>query len=185
MKKIVALVGFVTIIATACGGDSGYSQEEVDALADAAVSEALADAEEAEAAAEEADQVARQEALSVAVESCFESYPYWDNRDHDYTTIDEAGLLIQGTPTTSVGSDTYRDALRAASNGEHYAGWRGITSPEIRCILEGLGAPESLITRIMSTGVEQGTVEGEWDGYEASWTEFDSGRLQVFIAVQS
>ena len=183
MKKIVALVGFVTIIATACGGDSGYSQEEVDALADAAVSEALADAEEAEAAAEEADQVARQEALSVAVASCFESYPRWDHRDHDYTTIDEAGLLIQGA--TSLSSAAFLDASRAITNGEHYADWKGITDPEIECILEELGAPESLITRIMSTGVEQGTVEGEWDGYEASWTQFDSGRLQVFIAVQS
>jgi hypothetical protein len=155
MKKIITLVAFVAIIATACG-DSGYSQQEVDAIVDEAVSEALADAEDSAAAAEEAEEAAKQEKLLSARDSCGLEY-------NAYVDVDEAGMAIEGEGQED----------------------RGLKMDKVWCILDQLDLPDSIKTRMRSTTALQGVVEGQWGDYEASWTYHPDNGLDIFIAVQS
>ena len=156
MKKTIILVAFVAIIATACG-DSGYSQQEVDAIVDEAVSEALADAEDSAAAAEEAEQAAKQENLSNALTPCGVT------EYSAYVDVDEAGMSIEG-------------------EGQEDA---GLKMDKVWCILDQLDLPDSIKTRMRSTTALQGVVEGQWGDYEASWTYHPDNGLDIFIAVQS
>ncbi|WP_146238779.1 hypothetical protein [Arthrobacter livingstonensis] len=57
----------------------------------------------------------------------------------------------------------------------------GTSITTVVCILNELGAPESLFSRIDSTRALDGTREAAWDGYTASWTYHPDNGLNIIV----
>lgn len=161
VREFALLLVVPAALLFACGGgDGGFSQEEVDELVGAAVSEAVAEAQddfvsEAEAQAK-AEAAAKQAGLLAAVDGC-------DLNDSPYVTADEAGLVIEGEGEES----------------------RGVSITEVLCILNGLEVPESVITRMSNTNSTMGIVEGRWDVYEAEWTYHPDNGLNIYVVASN
>lgn len=60
----------------------------------------------------------------------------------------------------------------------------GVSYSDTECVLKELDAPDSLFDRIGSTNSLQGTVEGEWDNYKASWTYHPTNGLDLTLSVK-
>ena len=145
------------VVLAAC--NSGYTQEEVDALVAEAVEDAVAEAREdlvseAEAQAQ-AEEAAKQASLVTAVDGCLGA------STDPYITVDEAGLFMEGEGNEAAGT-SYEN---------------------IWCVLDALGIPESIVGRIESTNSTMGLVDGAWANYEAQWSYHPDNGLAVHVVV--
>lgn len=148
----------IVLVGTSCGGNSGYTQAEVDALVDNAVASAITQAQddfvsEADAQAQVAE-AAKQALLVAAIGDC-------GLTNSRYVTADEAGLVIEGEGDESFGAPI----------------------SDILCVLEHLEVPQSIITRMSNTNSQMGVVDGHWDVYEAEWTYHPDNGLDIFVVV--
>lgn len=57
----------------------------------------------------------------------------------------------------------------------------GTSIVTVVCVLNELGAPESLFARLDSTRALDGTREADWEGYTASWTYHPDNGLNIIV----
>jgi hypothetical protein len=155
----IAMAILLAVAANACGGDPGYTQEEVDALVAQAVEDAVDQAQddfvsEAEAEAQIAA-AEKQASLKAAVDTCV-------GQDSDpFVSVDEGGLFMEGEGDEDAGTSIER----------------------VVCILTELGIPDSVLGRMETTNSQMGLVEGSWDDYEAQWSYHPDNGLDIGIRV--
>lgn len=88
---------------------------------------------------------------------------------------------VKACPADSSEGVTVMDkgrSLEMKTAGEKSVGTSIVT---VACILNELGAPESLYSRIDSTRALDGTREAAWDGYTASWTYHPDNGLNMIV----
>jgi hypothetical protein len=153
IRRITTL-GLLVMALVGC--NSGYTQEEVDALVAEAVEEAVSN-EQTERVSEEdaqaqAEEAAKQSSLIAAVDSCNSS---------QYIAVDAGGLVMEGEGDESPGAPV----------------------ADIMCVLGELGIPDSVVTRISNTNSTMGLVEGSWADYEATWSYHPDNGLFIHVVV--
>jgi hypothetical protein len=154
-KPVVLLV--LALVLGACS--SGYTQEEVDQLVADAVGGAIAEQDDKiseEEAQQQVEEGVAQASLVAAVRACEAS-------GNSYVTVDEGGLVMEGSGNES----------------------SGVSTVIIVCILDELGIPDSILTRISNTNSTMGLVEGSWSDYNATWSYHPDNGLFIHVVVES
>ena len=154
IPKTGAVFALLLVVA-GCGGDTGYTQAEVDDLVQQAVADAVAEQEDRiseEEAQKQIQEGLAQASLAAAEEACLETSSI-------FVTVDEGGLVMEGEGDESPGVD-YQTIL---------------------CVLDELDVPQSVLTRIANTNSTMGLVEGAWGDYSATWSYHPDNGMFIHI----
>ena len=99
------------------------------------------------------------------------------------STSKTIGVAVDAcSATDKEGIDILDDgsSLEMKTVGKEY-GDTGAPYSDVACVLEKLHTPDSVISRMDGTRALDGTIEGQWDGFTASWTYHPDRGLRVIV----
>jgi hypothetical protein len=124
-------------------------------------------------------QIAAGMAVAVVLTACAsESQGEGDSS----TALEEAAEAVpqREAPYVEVGDDGR--TLTIDGDGEEGLGMSYEATAEL---LDALGAPDAIVSRMGQTRALDGTQEGSWEGYEATWTFHPDAGLDIVIELAS
>lgn len=93
-----------------------------------------------------------------------------------------AGAVDACSATDAVGIEVLDNgaSIELKTAGKDYDE-TGAPYSTVTCILSKLQAPDSLVSRMGATRALDGTLDGQWDGFAASWTYHPDSGLRVIV----